>query len=302
MVGRDYSVSVCDGRFSNWRTNPCILYLTIGVQLANAGFSSTRTSDGAQYTLVVGYVSRKTEADIDFALFASADGERPLAETAFLLHIDYSLDSEVAAAVDRLLELADLNGDPGQNPSRVSAIEGVFSRGIGAEMSPDEILAATALRLDTSLGLGGIVFFGWMTDYFHYGATSAVSFAVRKPWKSWNFSLGARCTGTRVFNDSGVKGGPLYLSTAGADIGAGTGYRWPFILSAAASGGAAVITVAGDDQTLSKTVPYADAGARIRLPVGRGFFAGVDVRYLLVFDTDVLIMGVVPVLSISKDL
>lgn len=278
-----------------------ILYLTIGVQLADAGFSSTRTLDGARYALEIAYSSRGTAADIILSLFTSTDKQTPLAKTTFLLPIDYSIDATIAGEVDRLLELAALDDVSKQDPSQVSAIQGLFSKSLGREMSPDEILAATALRIDVSFGLGGTVFFSDMTEFFHYGAGGTFAAGFRKPWKKWSLSVGTRFTSSRVFNDSGVTGGPLYLSTAGLDLQAGTGYSRFFRLSGGVSGGAAVISVAGGTKTLHKTVPYADVGANLQLPVGKGFFVGLDIRNLLVFDEDLLIMGLVPVLSMGKE-
>lgn len=277
-----------------------ILFLTIGVELAKAGFSSTRIPDGARYTLDVSYTSRQTEADVGFSLSESGKTGTTLASTSFLLSIDYSLDSAIAREVDRLLEETGLKREEDGDKKQESTIKGLFSSALAREMSPEEIQAATALRFEAALDAGGVVFIGEATDYFRYGVIASILLVLRKPWKSWSLSAGVRASGLRAFNDSGVTGGQLYISTVGPSLGVGTGYDRLYKFSVAASGGAAIISIRGDE-ALSKTVPYADVGISIQLPVRKTVFIGFDMRYLLVFDKDLLIMGMAPALSLSKE-
>lgn len=277
-----------------------ILFLTIGVELAKAGFSSTRLPDGAKYLLGIAYTSREAGADIGFSISESGEQGVSLAETSFFLTIDYSIDSQISGEVARLLEAAGLNQERDGEKKPASAIKGLFSSALANEMSPEEIKAAKALRFEPSLTAGGVVFIGEATDYFRYGAIASLQLVLRKPWKSWSLSAGARVSGLRAFNDSGVTGGPLYISTAGANLQIGTGYSRLYHFSAAASGGVAVISVTGDE-TLHKAVPYADAGISIQVPVRKTFFIGFDMRCLLVFDEDMLIMGMAPALSLCKE-
>lgn len=277
-----------------------ILFLTVGVELAKAGLSSTRLPDGARYVLAIAYTSRGTEADVGFSLSESDDADNPLVRSSFLLTIDYSIDSQIAAEVARLLDTAGMKPERDGEQEPESAIKGLFSSALAKEMSPEEIQAATAIRFETSVSAGGVVFIGDATDYFRYGAIASIQLAMRKPWKSWSLSAGLRASGLRAFNDGGVTGGPLYISTAGANLQIGTGYSRLYRFSAGASGGVAVISITGDE-TLNKAVPYADAGVSIQLPVRKTVFVGFDMRYLLVFDEDMLIMGMAPALSLRKE-
>ena len=278
-----------------------ILYLSSGVTLSRAGLSSTRTAERAPYTLRVGYASRFSAADVTLALESGGLGGRVLGETSFKLALDYDLDDTIAKAVDELLESSGVLKTDATSGGNRTAIQGLLTAPANRELSPDELLAATAVRYSATLGLGGTVVLGEMTDYFRYGVSGMAGFSARKPWESWSLSVGVRALGTRFINDDGVSGGPLYLSSVGLDVQAGTGYEKAYRISAAVSGGVAVLSVAGSGETLHKAVPYFDVGSAFQLPLGASLFAGLDVRYLVAFDTDRPVMGVVPVVTIRKE-
>ena len=52
---------------------------------------------------------------------------------------------------------------------------------------------------------------------------------------------------------------------------------------------------------MTKTVPYADAGIQAGFPLGKDFFLGGDVRFMAIFDPDVLILGAEPSISLCKE-
>lgn len=276
-----------------------ILYLSMGIELANAGFSSSRSLDTASYVLEIGYAPVGDEVNIHCVLFNSRSPKDPLGETSIQTKIDYGFDAAIATLVADLLSRSGLDSSPAQ----ATEIQGLFTHsGTTGGMTLEEIAAAKAVRIDTGLGLGGMFFFGDMAELFHYGATAAFSAGVRIPQEKRSFESGMRVTVTRVFNDSGITGGPLYLSTAGPNFMYGNGYRSSFRFSLAVSGGAAFVSVAQGSSFLHKTVPYADGGFRLLLPIGKKrLFAGLDVRYVVIFDRDILIMGTVPVLTVSKE-
>ncbi len=278
-----------------------ILYLSIGVRLARAGFSSTRTAERAPYLLRIAYVSRFAAADVSLTLESAGLRDRILGETKFRLVLDYDLDAVIATAIDELLQSSGILSPDGASAQEGSAIQGLLTAPSKVAMSPDELLAATALRFSAAVALGGMVVVGDLTDYFRYGVSGMAGFSARLPRKEWSFSLGVRVLGTRLINDEGVSGGPLYLSSVGVDAQFGTGYKHPYRLSAAASCGLAVLSVADGGETLHSSVPYADAGITYQLPLGSSLFAGLDIRYLVAFDSDHAIMGVVPLLTVRKE-
>jgi hypothetical protein len=279
-----------------------ILYLSIAVEFANAGFSSTKTSDTAPYTLLVRYVSRERDADVALTLSERDRNDEPLANVSFTLALDFSLDARISEQVALLLEQSGLLHEKKTDEGQPSAIQGLFSSSLGAGMTPDEILAATAIRIDASVGAGGMVFLGKTTEYIHYGATVAASVAARKPWERSSLSVGIRVAATRAFNDDGVSGGPLYLSSAALDAQVGTGYDRAYRLAGVLSGGAAVVTVTGDNGFLNKTIPFVEMGALVRLPAGKKMLIGLDIRFCAAFDRDIIIMGFSPTLSVSREL
>ncbi len=278
-----------------------ILYLSIGVSLSEAGLSSTRTADGAPYLLIVSYASRFSSADITLTLKAAGLRERILAETSFRLEMDFDLDVTISKAIDGLLEESGLLSADASADQGTTAIQGLLTAPIKREMSPDELLAATAVRYSASVGLGGMIVVGELTDYFTFGVSGVAGFSARKPWKAWSLSLGVRVLGMRLFNDDGVSGGPLYLSAIGLDVQGGTGYERPYRLSAVGSGGLAVLTVVDGGNLLHKGVPYVDLGVAYQLPVSPSLLAGLDVRYFVAFDDDRAMMGIVPALTIRKE-
>jgi len=101
--------------------------------------------------------------------------------------------------------------------------------------------------------------------------------------------------------NEGVLGGTLYLGTAGLNVQVGAGAAQAQRLSACLSGGAAFLTVATGTEVLAKTVPYLDAGIQAGVALGRDFFLGGDVRFLIAFDEDILVMGAVPSISLCKE-
>jgi hypothetical protein len=274
-----------------------ILYLAMGVELSNAGYSSTRVESGADFTLETAYEVRGEEAEVRLALFASKEPGRAIAEDESRMPIDYELDAAAAAAVRRLLERAQL-GQPSEGAPR-SEIDGLFPSSL---ITVEDTLRTTrTLRPDAQVSAGGTLFLDEFADYVGYGATGTLQGGALLLRRTWSFSVGPRITVTRGFNKSGVDGGPFYLSTAGLNAQYGVGTGQANRLSVGVSGGAAVLSLLAEGGALHKTVPYADAGIQASIPLGKDFFLGGDVRFLLVFDPDVLIMGAAPTVSLCKE-
>ncbi len=143
--------------------------------------------------------------------------------------------------------------------------------------------------------------FGPITEYFHYGGAGKISAGLSWPGKALGFSLGIEGGGARIFNDEGVAGGPLYISTAGAFFALGTGSQAPYRTAGNLSGGAAIITVTGGEGVLSKTVPYGEAGIRALFPLGRGYSLGGEMSFKMIFDHGLTIYGASPAFMMRKE-
>lgn len=164
----------------------------------------------------------------------------------------------------------------------------------GAGDLEDAARPPVAVRFDSSVSAAGVVLFGDITEFFHYGAGGRFSAGAEWVRESWSLSLGAAVSVVRVFNDRGVTGGPLYLSTAGPNIELGSGASVPYRIVFGVSGGLALITVAQEAGALTKTVPYAELGVHSNLPLGARLSLGGGVRFTAVFDPDLVIMGAAP--------
>jgi len=286
-----------------------LLYLILGVELLKAGFSSTKVSEKSDYVLMTDYKLKDQEAEVCFRLYNAKNPEKPLAEQKETWQIDYSLESQVSKAVQSLITHAGI----GSRPEKEPVIEGVLAESPKVEQAdvpisaeppkqPDrETIGRTEPYFETSLGLGGIMLLGDITKYVHYGITGSLKADIMFPKDGYSVAAGIRITSSRMFNNSGVEGGPLLISTIGPNVQFGTSLRMPYYAAIAVSGGAAVLSIL-EGTPLHKTVPYVDIGIHARIPVGKGFFTGADVRYLLVFDSDILIMGIVPGLFMGKEI
>lgn len=274
-----------------------VLYFSMGVELADLGFSSTRTEAGTGYILTIEYVERGTEVEAHFSLAEASTGGAPLAEAEALLHLDLSLDAELAAALRGLMEQARVERK--QDSGEPSAIAGLFSSDLITV--EDTLRTKKTTRLETLAYCGGVSFIGDFASYASFGAMASLDAGMLFLKRSWSFSGGLRVTATRAFMNEGVQGGTFYLGTAGLNLQVGAGAAQAQRLSACVSGGAAFITVATGSVILAKTVPYLDAGIQAGMALGRDFFLGGDVRFLVAFDEDILIMGAVPSISLCKE-
>jgi len=288
-----------------------LLYLAIGIELTRAGFTSTLTSDDAAYRLETGYENRRDTVALMMRLSATERPETALAETDHLLLLDSTLDGAIADAVRKLLAQTDLN----RGLTEGAEIEGLLSKPAAV---PDALPAANAAvpaalpavtekkgiatpYIDTYIAAGGVALFGPATDYFHYGALGVFGAGYAIPLGNLALTPGIRVSATRIFNNAGVTGNPLYLSTIGANLQLGTANNVPYRASVVASGGAAVLSITSAGKLLSKSVPYADFGVHSGIPLGGGFFMGGEIRFIMVFDKDIFLMGAVPVFALNKE-
>jgi len=308
-------------RFSAEEPNPRLehsLYLAAGVELVDAGFSSTRESEEWDFLLQTDYSADGNQVSVFYRLYESGRFRKKRAELELKVGVDYDLDEEVAEAIQQLLKLAEIEPEP----SPEAEIEGLFSlsdekkipdSGKGADdyrsqglqrgdrNGSTEAPEDSFVLFDTSLSMAGLMFFGEVTEYFHYGAGGSLSGGGKWVRPSRSFFLGVKTSLFRVFNDRDVAGGPLYVSTAGPALRFGRGWRAGIPLSVGLSGGAAFITLTEPAEVLTKTVPYGDLEFQAALPFGKRMNAGAGINFLLVFEGDVLIMGASPTLSFGME-
>lgn len=284
--------------FSSERPDPeleDVLYLALGVELYNAGYSSSRGGKDASHLLSVDYQSKGAEAEVRLSLSRAETPGDVLASVEFTLHIDSSFDLDLGSAMRKLLEFP--AASPPQGGQSSPEIAGLFPSGL---VSREALLRTDrTLRIETAASGGGAPFFGDFSDYAGYGAYGSAQAGVLFLRRSWSLSLGGRFSLTRAFMADGVDGGPVYLSTAGINLQYGLGAEQKIKLAVCASGGAAVITL--PEAGLSKTVPYADGGVQAGFPVAKDLFLGGDLRLLAVFDPDLLILGAAVSVSVSKE-
>jgi hypothetical protein len=290
-----------------------VLYLAAGVALAQAGFSSSRKEDASGYILLTEYTSLNDEVKIRYTLFGPDTPEHILAVVEFDLSIDYNLDEQITSAIMQLLQMADIEAVPStkaeigeilpESPEE-STNPDTRNSEVSAETEVQEVETAResqGVRLDSSFSMAVVFLLGKVTEYFHYSIAGLLMAGVTWPAESFSISLGARLSLMRVYNNADVVGGPLYLSTAGLNLKLGTGINKPYRVAFGISGGAALITVAGAEETMTKTVPYADGGVHIIIPLGKHLSLGSELFFLSIFDDDLLIMGISPAFSLSME-
>lgn len=87
-----------------------VLYLSAGVRLMQAGFSSARDEAGARYVLLASYRWRAGgRVLIRYTLTVPAEPDRSLTELELEFPLDHDLDERISAAVDRLFREAEIS-------------------------------------------------------------------------------------------------------------------------------------------------------------------------------------------------
>lgn len=287
-----------------------LLYLSAAVELSLNGFSSARSEDGADFVLLATYRQTGGRIELLYSLFRPSDPGLVLASAELSTALDYNLDVAVAEAIRLVLKAAALS--PGQGAA--ASIQGVLP---DQAAPPQENFAATApdagrasatdagappmARYRASAAAGAIVFLGPATEYFNIGAGGYAAFGLSWPIGRWKLGLDANLAASRAFNAEGVTGGPLVLSQAGLCARLGFGDSESYWVDAILAGGAAILTVGSQAELLAKTVPYAELGISLGLPLEGGWFMGVATRFLIAFEQSGLLMGLVPTLALGLE-
>lgn len=338
-----------------------VLYLAAGAALVQAGLTSTRQGDAADYLLEARYTSTSDEVQVQYTLSRAQAPNDVLVDLSVDLRVDGSLDTQVAAAVVRLLQAAAIEPAPsprariegllpGSPPAVVAGKTESGEPATGTATPTDTAAAASAetpataltgtavaastetaaaaptgtapaaptgtsvaastgakareasvRRFDSSISTAGVMLFGAIAEFLHYGVGGVLSAGVTWPRPSWSLTVGADLSFVRALNDAGVTGGPLSLSTAGPSVQLATGTSAAHRVAAGVSGGLAVIIVEGTGNAMAKTAPYASAAVQTTIPIGANVFLGAEARFLAVF-ADVLILAAVPALILRIEL
>lgn len=170
---------------------------------------------------------------------------------------------------------------------------------------PDEERRGTPLTrvsgLESSIIGSGLFLVGEASDLFRYGAGVQFSVGYSSAGESRSTSYGARGAVYRIFADRDVFGGQLYLVSLGPDLHVSTIYRDPSRVTVRVSAGPAALAVVEEGETLAKLVPYVDAGATARLPLGKRISIGGELSLLAIFEEGLPLIGIAPSLLLGVE-
>jgi len=328
-------------RFSSQKQDPKlenILYVAAGIEFVQNGLSSTRKeSPTANYILSTQYSSTDGNAAVHYKFCSVSDPNKTLSELSFDVRIDSGFDTTVAISVRQVLKQAAIHFIPSPD----ATIDGILSllpktklpdpTPIASpnaeimtvednipktpELSPivtpgskdpsgqkQNGLSGQKHKFDLCFSTQGISLQGDITKFLHYGISGSLDAGFTWPDESWSFTLGGKLSIAILLNNAGVSGGPLFLSTVGPNIVFGTGEKLPYKISGNFSAGAAILTIAASNEVLSKIVPYTDIGGSISIPIGRNLYTGLELGFLAVFNSDVLILGTTTALMLKMEL
>jgi hypothetical protein len=267
-----------------------VLYLGLGLALSDQGYSSVRGVT-AEYQLLTDYEVGAEGVTVTLTLSGGAS-DAALARVEVALTLEGDLDVQIVAAVRRLLGAAALD-HPAPSAS-APVMEGVLV------LPPTKVIDPFTLGqgfVVHALG-GGAAYFGRWASVARYGVLGGLQAGWFFPWQGLRLVGALRAVETRDFTNDGLEGGPLYLTTAGADAEVGLGVVPGFRVFADASAGVAVLSVA--DPWRNKSVPYADAGLRAEFLLA-GVLLGADVRFQAVFDPEVVLLSLLPAVTVGKE-
>jgi len=287
-----------------------VFYLSVAIALADRGYPTAKARAGDDPALLVGYELAGRSAAVRLEL---AEGPGRLSASAEgTVRLTLEMDDDIGLLVDALLAEAfppAPNGADAAPGTELRAPDGVPEAvSIGGLFSSellrmeDTLRTTDTLRLETLARAGVTSFVGGFTDYARLGATAALDVAALVLDPGWSLSAGGRASATMAFMNLGVSGGTVYLATIGPDLRAGVGARQAQRLSAGLSGGVAVLALALDDgSTLARAEPFVDAGVQAGVALGGDFFLGLDARFVVVFDPEMIIMGTSPTVTLFKE-
>jgi hypothetical protein len=302
-----------------------LLYLAAGTELVQAGLSSASNAANPDYVLSAQYTMAGNAVTVHYILYRRiyagspgppgwfASHDTVLAELTFEADLDYTLDARVAEAVRGLLGSAGIayvmapdariEGILSSPPPVQTPAEEAGGTAPNVHMKPSaHIEPAFKVSFDSSFSTAGIFFIGGISQFTSLGLGARLEAGVSFLWKIWRLGIDGDLQFIRAFNNQGVVGGPLYFVLLGPDVQFGIGRTGLLRIMGDLSGGAALISVLGAEGAMAKTRPYADAGLYAGILLGDSFSIGGDARFTMIFDQEVLVMGVSAALSLRMEL
>lgn len=324
-----------------------ILYFAAGVELVDAGFSSTRdSSHDFEYRLLTEYTLENDRIEIRYEL-SRAESDTPLAQTVMQAPVDTDLDREIASVVRQLRTSAGLTSfRSGQasiagfgTPPSETRIELGFS---DQEAQPepeaeaaqpeseadvdqavdeqqDDIVSddipdhevrkppddpgihspTVATRVDAesfagpeiSLGSGGMLIFGEGSTYFRHGVFGRLAGGWVAPYSAFSLTYSGTLSMYRLFTNDNIAGGSLILTTLGPEIRLGTPADGSGRIGFRVSTGAALVTVATNDEALSKLAPYIDTALEAGIMLGNRISIGLALGFTGVAEESLTLTG-----------
>ena len=281
-------------RFRAEKPNPAvekILYLAVGVELAEYGLTSREQQGRSEYTLTIEYAVSGGTAELRLSMEKGSKPGTPLSSIETTVPLDHGMNKIIKEKVRELVVEANLD----REPERRGSVAGILPDLVEANSFDEEGFSFFA-----GISGGGVVHIGEVTDYFLYGASGG--FAVDCIWYAapWRLSAGGKISISRAFNNSVVSGGTLYIGTTGAHLSLGnsdlTTNPWNILIG----GGAAELIVLSEGDTLVKSVPYAEAGLKGTALRFYDYFMNFRITYRVIFDPDILVGGIAPTVELMR--
>jgi len=149
-------------------------------------------------------------------------------------------------------------------------------------------------------GAAPVILVGRSSDYFRYGV--AVDFSALYGFRLFGVpaAVGADVTGSRIFPASGLPRGTVYTIGGGPSLQLATSPLQDQRIALRVTTGAAALTARlPDGPLLAKTVMFSRADVRAELRIAPRISVGALVGFLVVFEKDYPVMGVVPGIVVS---
>jgi len=267
-----------------------LLYFAVGMELSRVGFSSSRAGGAGKIILLTEYAS--SGADVHLVLTLSDSTRSAASAIDIFIPLDDSFEARVGQAIRTLL--AKGTDSPGAS-GQAADIGGLFPE----PPTGPETAIPTAFKAYTQATFGGTMVLGVLADVARVGLETSLSGGMMWDADLWSLQAGTTMETIRLFQNEGIVGGDLYLSSVAIEARWGTGRTLPFRLTAGGSIGVQILTVARE-RVLSKTIPLIGGDAGASLPVGYGFSLGGQLRFQIGFES-ILILGFTPTIAVGKE-
>lgn len=262
--------------------------------LESAGLEGRRNLPGFREGIIDGLLSAKPTAKEAERRAPSEPGYPPATESK----PESARDKEPVVSQETIDKEGPIAPRDGAQPDQAAPAK------LPREETANRITAPvreTPLHLLIASGIEAPIFFGDLSQYVQLGALSSLSSGLRMKRGVWNLDIKARFAGLRAFNRDGISGGPLWMMNTGLDLSIGMSPFQQLRMEALLTGGASFIGIETGTVSVWKTVPQLETGAALFWTPGKGFEIGMELRYMWVFDHDILIHALSPGIRLLKE-